>query len=116
MSIKEHQSDARDAAARLPSRFSRVLLLAGIILLAANLRAAITSVGSLMGAIRADNGLSDGLAGLLTSLPLLAFAALSPFAPQLARRWGLERTLLVSMIVLVLGIVMRSVPSLTTLF
>ncbi|HZU03066.1 MAG TPA: MFS transporter [Ktedonobacteraceae bacterium] len=99
-----------------PSRLSTALLVAGIVLLAANLRPAITSVGPLIGEIRADIGISNGLIGLLTALPLLAFAALSPLAPRLARRWGMEFTLLVSLIVLVVGIVLRSLPSVVALF
>lgn len=99
-----------------PSRLSTALLVAGIVLLAANLRPAITSVGPLIGEIRADLGISNGLIGLLTALPLLAFAALSPLAPRLARRWGMEFTLLVSLIALSVGIVLRSLPSIVALF
>jgi MFS transporter, CP family, cyanate transporter len=99
-----------------PSRLSTALLVAGIVLLAANLRPAITSVGPLIGEIRADIGISNGLIGLLTALPLLAFAALSPLAPRLARRWGMEFTLLVSLIALTVGIVLRSLPSVVALF
>jgi MFS transporter, CP family, cyanate transporter len=99
-----------------PSRLSTALLVAGIVLLAANLRPAITSVGPLIGEIRADIGISNGLIGLLTALPLLAFAALSPLAPRLARRWGMEFTLLVSLIALTVGIVLRSLPSVAALF
>ncbi len=79
-----------------------------ILLLAVNLRAAITSVGPLTGAIRGDTGISGGLAGLVTTLPLLAFGVLSPVAPRLARRFGTERTLLASLVLLVAGILLRS--------
>ncbi len=101
---------------RSSSRLSTALLVTGIVLLAANLRPAITSVGPLIGDIRADTGISNGLIGLLTALPLLAFAALSPLAPRLARRWGMELTLLVSLIALAVGIVLRSLPSVAALF
>ena len=73
---------------RNSSRLSTALFIVGIVLLAANLRPAITSVGPLVGEIRADTGISNGLIGRLTALPLLAFAALSLLAPWLARRWG----------------------------
>jgi CP family cyanate transporter-like MFS transporter len=101
---------------RRPSRLSTTLLVVGIVLLSANLRPAITSVGPLIGEIRADTGISNGLVGLLTALPLLAFAALSPLAPGLARRWGMEFTLLASLIVLTAGILLRSLPSVAALF
>ena len=68
----------------------------GILLLAANLRPALTGLTPLIGQIRADTGISYGVAGLLTALPLLAMGVLSPIAPLLARRLGLERVLLVS--------------------
>ncbi len=98
------------------SRARAGLLAAAILLLASNLRAAITSVGPLVGEIRDDTGISHGLAGLITTLPLLAFAALSSLAPRLARRFGIERTLLASMVVLVVGILLRSSGPLALLF
>lgn len=73
------------------SRLRVVLLAVGIVLLAANLRPALTSVAPLIGQIRTDTGMSNGVAGLLTTLPLLAFGLLSPGAPLLARRFGVLR-------------------------
>ncbi|MEW6637747.1 MAG: MFS transporter, partial [Actinomycetota bacterium] len=73
------------------SRLRGALLVAAVLLLAANLRPALTSVAPLIGEIRADTGVSHGVAGMLTTLPLLAFALLSPAAPRLARRFGMER-------------------------
>ena len=64
------------------------MMFAGIILIAINLRAAITSVGPLIGIIRDDTGISNTLAGMLTTLPLLAFALLSPMAPAMAKNGG----------------------------
>jgi MFS transporter, CP family, cyanate transporter len=89
-------------------RVRRAAVLVAVLLLAANLRPAITSVAPLIGRIQADAGVSSGLAGLLTALPLLAFAALSPAAPRLARRFGAERVLIGSMLALCGGIVLRS--------
>ena len=86
----------------------RAVVLVAIVLLAANLRPAITSVAPLIERIRADAGVSGGVAGLLTALPLLAFAALSPLAPRLARRFGAERVLIGSMLALCGGILLRS--------
>jgi len=92
------------------------LLAIAILLLAGNLRAAITSVGPLVGEIRADTGISHGLAGLITTLPLLAFAALSSLAPRIGRRFGIERTLLASLVVLAAGILLRSSGPVAALF
>jgi MFS transporter, CP family, cyanate transporter len=98
------------------SRLRSVLLVLGIVLLAANLRPALTSVAPLIGQIRADTGISNGVAGLLTTLPLLAFGLLSPVAPRVARRFGMERVLLVSLLVLAAGILLRWAGAVAALF
>jgi CP family cyanate transporter-like MFS transporter len=92
------------------------LLVLGIILIASNLRAPITSVGPVVKNIRQDTGLTNTLTGLLTTLPLLAFALISPFAPRLARRFGMEKTLLGGLVVLGSGILLRAIPSGAALF
>ncbi|KRF55065.1 transporter [Bacillus sp. Soil768D1] len=92
------------------------LLIIGIILIGANLRAPLTSVGPLVTSIRDNLGISNTLSGSLTTLPLLAFALLSPFAPKLARRFGMELTLFISLILLTVGIGIRSIGGVTTLF
>lgn len=92
------------------------LLVLGIVLIASNLRAPITAVGPVVKNIRQDTGLSNTLTGLLTTLPLLAFALVSPFAPRLARRFGVEKTLLGGLVVLGVGVVVRIIPSETILF
>src|SRR5829696_6747415 len=101
---------------RPPSRVWGVLLVLGILLLAANLRPALTGLTPLIGQIRADTGMSYGVAGLLTALPLLAMGVLSPIAPLLAHRFGMERLLLASMLVLAAGILLRSAGAVTALF
>jgi CP family cyanate transporter-like MFS transporter len=88
----------------------------GIVLLAANLRPALTGVPPLIGQIRADTGISNGVAGLLTTLPLLAFGLLSPIAPRVARRFGMERVLLASLLVLAAGILLRWAGAVAALF
>ncbi|WP_310833272.1 CynX/NimT family MFS transporter [Paenibacillus pedocola] len=94
----------------------RFLLVLGILFVAAALRAPFTSVGPLLGLIRDDLGLTNTLAGFITTLPLLAFALLSPFAPQLARRYGLGNILLLAMLALSIGILLRSAAGVVTFF
>ncbi|MGB3441582.1 MAG: MFS transporter [Actinophytocola sp.] len=88
----------------------RFLMIAGFLLLAANLRAALTSVGPLLETIRADLGLTAGQAGFIGTLPLLTFAAVSPQVPRLARRMGTDRLLWLALALLATGIVLRSLP------
>jgi MFS transporter, CP family, cyanate transporter len=88
----------------------RVLMIAGFLLIAANLRGALTSVGPLVETIQADLHLTSGEAGFLVTLPLLTFAAVSPQVPRLARRVGTDQVLWIALVVLVAGIVLRSLP------
>src|SRR5215210_525054 len=117
MTKKAPGTEASDHAGhRSPSRVQGVLLVLGIVLLAANLRPALTALAPLIGEIRTDSGISNGVAGLLTALPLLAFGVLSPIASLLAHRFGMERLLLASMLVLAAGILLRSAGAVTALF
>ncbi|CAG7645128.1 putative transporter YycB [Paenibacillus solanacearum] len=84
------------------------VLVIGMILIAANLRAPLTSVGPLVGTIRSALGISNTIAGMITTLPLLAFALLSPLAPRLARRFGAPAVLFFAMMLLAAGIALRS--------
>jgi len=97
-------------------RLFQFLLIMGIIFIAFNLRPAITSVGPVIGIIRDDIGLSNWSAGILTSLPLIAFAVVSPLAPRLANRYSNEWALLIGLIVLFIGINIRSIPFVSLLF
>ena len=83
-------------------------LLIAIVLIACNLRAAITGVGSLVGMIQRDLSLSSTVSGLITTIPLLAFAAVSPLASGLAQKRGLGKTLFAGFVVLAAGILVRS--------
>jgi len=97
-------------------RAGSLLLIAGIVLMASNMRAAITAVGPLIGEINGDMGLHGSAVGLLTALPLIAFAVLSPIAPRVARRYGMENALFTSLLVLLAGILLRSAPPVIALF
>ncbi|WP_017727800.1 CynX/NimT family MFS transporter [Halalkalibacterium ligniniphilum] len=94
----------------------RALLLIGIVFVAFNLRSAITAVGPLVSSIRADMGISNGLVGFLTTLPLLSFAVLSFYAPRLGHRFGNEIMVFVALFALTAGIIMRSTGLIFTLF
>ena len=65
-----------------------------IVLLALNLRTLVASLPPLLTHVQADLGLSGLAAGLLTTLPVLAFGAFAPLAPRLTRRVSIERVLL----------------------
>jgi CP family cyanate transporter-like MFS transporter len=92
------------------------LLIAGIVLVALNLRPALASVGPLIGAIRDATGLSNVALGLLTTLPLLAFGTLSTLTPLVTQRLGIEGALAGALVLIGLGTLVRALPSVALLF
>jgi len=94
----------------------RVLLIIGILMIATTLRVTFTGAAPLLDAIRAEYGLTTAQTGLLTTLPLLAFALISPLAAGVARRIGMERSLFAALLLICAGIALRSLPSSLLLF
>lgn len=91
------------------------IYLVGFFLIAANLRAPITSIGPLSSNIQQYFNISPSLIGLLNAVPLLVFGICSPLA-ILGKRIGIEKMLLFAMIALLIGILIRSQGSLSMLF
>jgi len=89
-------------------RWERVLVVIGVVLLAVNLRPAATSLGTLLDRAQQTLSISATMAGLLTTLPVLCFAAFGPVATALGRRWGLHRTALITLVVVVGGLFLRA--------
>ena len=95
---------------------NKLLLIVGILFIAATLRVTFTGIAPLLDAIRAEYQLTTAQTGLLTTLPLLAFGLVSPLAAGVARRFGIERSLLLAMVIICLGIGLRSLPSAAWLY
>lgn len=93
-----------------------ILSALGVVLLAANMRAPITAVGPLVPVIQRSLDLSNTAAGALTTVPLLAFALLSPPAARLARALGIERVLFFSLLLLLAGHLVRPLGGVQPLF
>jgi MFS transporter, CP family, cyanate transporter len=91
-------------------------VVAGVLLAAANLRASLTGVGPLLPSLSTGIGLSAATSGLLTTAPLVAFAAVSPLVPRAVSRLGLERTLFAALLALTGGIAVRSAGTAPALF
>ena len=92
------------------------LVLAGLVLLSFNLRPAAVSVGPVLEEVRDGLGLTGAEAGLLTSLPVLAFAIFGALAPTLARVLGLHRALALSLVAVVIGLGGRAAAPESTTF
>ncbi|MEH1099153.1 MFS transporter [Micromonospora sp. CPCC 205561] len=84
-----------------------LLVLAGMLLVALNLRAAITSLGALLDEVRGGLALSGAMAGFVTTLPALAFAVFGALTPRLVRRHSPARVLVVAMLILAAGQLVR---------
>lgn len=83
-------------------------MLVGIVTLAFNLRPSAVSVGPVLDEITHGLGMSGTEAGVLTSLPVLAFASFGALAPRLARTVGAHRLTLLALIGVVVGLYSRS--------
>lgn len=95
---------------------NRIVLIAGILLIATTLRVTFTGAAPLLDTIRSAYSLTTAQTGLLTTLPLLAFALISPLAAPVARRFGMERSLFAALLLICAGIAIRSLPSPYLLF
>ena len=93
-----------------------VLAFIGLMLVALNLRPALTSIGPVLSTIGGSFTLSATALGILTTLPVLFLGLAAPLAPKLASRLGIERTILVVLVVLALALLVRPYSGLTGLF
>ena len=100
----------------VPTRRQALLLVVGLVLVSLNLRSALTTVGPLIGDVRADLGLSGTEVGMLTTAPLLAFGLVAPLAPAVAARFGVERALVGCMLLLGVALAIRPLPPVALLF
>lgn len=91
-----------------PARRTTGLVLVGLVLLSFNLRPAAVSVGPVLAEVRDAFSMSPAAAGLLTSLPVVAFAAFGAAAPAAAARIGIHRVTLGALVAATVGLVGRS--------
>ena len=86
---------------------NKVIILLGIILLGMILRTPITSVGAIIGPLKNLLEINNTVAGLITTIPLIAFAIFSPFVAKISNKIGLEKTLYLAAIVASIGLLLR---------
>jgi CP family cyanate transporter-like MFS transporter len=92
----------------------RGLLLVGtaIVLTGFNLRTAVNSVGPVLQEIEHGLGISSGMAGLITSMPLICFALIGFAGPPLAARFRDGHVLAAALLVMTVGLLVRvAVPN-----
>ena len=93
-----------------------LLLLLGILFISFNLRAPITAVGSVVDMIQQEYALSNAVAGFITTLPLVAFAIVSPFVAKISAKIGHSKTMLLGLVLILLGEIFRSYTGVIGLF
>ncbi|MGF3021223.1 CynX/NimT family MFS transporter [Methylobacterium aquaticum] len=101
---------------RREAGFHPVLIGLGLMLVAFNLRPALSSIGPLLPGIRAETGLSGALAGALVTLPVLCLGVFGRLAPAVVRRIGPDAGVLAALAVMALGLVLRGLGGLPLLF
>ncbi len=90
-----------------PSRAGQAFVLAAILLLALNLRVAVTSLGVLLPQVEEALDMSGAFAGALTTVPVWCFAAIGIVTPLLTGRFGLDRTAAVALALMAAGLLAR---------
>jgi len=93
----------------------RAFLIVSLVLVALNLRPALSSVAPVLPEIMRDTGLSAAGAGLLTTAPVLCLGLFGPLAPVAARWMPSERVVFLFLAVLAGGLLLRgagTVPAL----
>ncbi|NUR58669.1 MAG: MFS transporter, partial [Catenulispora sp.] len=86
------------------------LILAGIVVVAANLRLGVSSTGPLLDQLRDRLHLGGAVVTLLPTLWVVIFAFAGPAGSSLARRFGAGSVLAASLAVLVAGSAVRGIP------
>jgi CP family cyanate transporter-like MFS transporter len=86
-----------------------VLIGIAIVLTGLNLRTAVTSVGPVLHELEQGLGISSGLAGLVTTMPVLCFAAIGFAGPSLSARFRDSHVLSAALVSMAAGLVVRAV-------
>lgn len=97
----------RHPDAPAPLWAGRTLALLGIVLVAFNLRSAVASLSPILAELEAEIELSSAVVGLLGMLPPLCYAVFGIVTPLVAKRFGLEATLIAALAALTVGLAGR---------
>lgn len=103
------------APAPAPSLRGVTLILVGIVLIALNLRLAVSATGTLLDSLGTSLHLGAASTSFLTTVWTLAFAVGGLAGSTLARRFGLDRVLTASLIAIILGSALRGISAQPTL-
>ncbi len=85
------------------------LMLLSVAFLSANMRAPIVVLGAIAPVIQKALGISEAHIGWLGAIPMLMFALAAFVSPKIGKRFGNGNTLIMALVVLIVGIILRSV-------
>ena len=106
----EPRTDERPAARH------RGLVVVAIVLTGLTMRVAVTSVGAVLTDLERGLHASSSIAGVITTLPVIAFAGIGFLGPRLAHRFGEHRLVTAALLAATVGLVFRAVAGSVWLF
>ncbi len=80
------------------------------------MRVGATSIGPVLHDLQRDLHVSGGVAGVITTLPVLSFAAMGAATPKIARRFGPHRVLTGALALSAVGLVLRPLADSAAVF
>ena len=95
----------------MSTKKSQTWFLISMMLIAANLRLPIMIIPPLLNTIEKQLGIPKSMVGLITSIPLITFAVLSPIIVKKKKKWGNELTIFVFFLILIAGSYLRIIPT-----
>ena len=91
----------------MTKNINKVIIILGIVLLGMILRSPITSVGAISGPLKGILNINNTVVGLITTIPLIAFALCSPVVSKFSGKLGLEKTVFYSALIIAIGLGLR---------
>ncbi|HJQ41612.1 MAG TPA: MFS transporter [Jatrophihabitantaceae bacterium] len=87
------------------------LLVAALVLTGLSMRTAVTSVGAALDDLQSALHANGGVAGLITTLPVICFAGLGALTPRLSCVMGAHRLLVIALVLSTIGLAARPIGS-----
>jgi CP family cyanate transporter-like MFS transporter len=94
----------------------RGLIVAAIVLTGLTMRVAVTSIGAVLTDLEQGLHASSSVAGIITTLPVIAFAGIGFLGPRLAHRFGEHRLVTAALLIATAGLVLRAAVGSVWLF
>ena len=82
-------------------------LVPGIVMMGMILRIPFTSIPPVISEVAKGLGVSVSSLGILTTIPLLSFAIISPLAPKFGQKWGIEKSFAIFVLLMAVGSLLR---------